>query len=289
MPAWQERFDQRLHKIMQGRAPDGGALRVLEAGGGSRSYIRLPHALHVTTIDISPEQIAQNTTSDVAVVGDLATYDFGDSRFDIVVCWNVLEHVPDVKHAIRHLVATVGDGGLFVVRGPNPRSMKGVVTDLTPHWVHVAFHRHVLGRPNAGKPGFAPFPTELESDAGPELLRSAFESAGLEVVYDDRFVGDHVFSLKRRYPVLYALYAAAGWLTRLVTAGRYGTPLSEFVIIGRRPAASRRERPAAAAPARASGVDPVSVAAIGGRITPAGSPGSCGADPEDHPPQSQPA
>ncbi|MDH3264987.1 MAG: class I SAM-dependent methyltransferase [Paracoccaceae bacterium] len=234
MPAWQDNFDKRLLEIMQERPPEDGALRILEAGGGSRSYIRLPHQMHVTTIDISPEQIAQNTTSDMAIVGDLATHDFGESRFDIVVCWNVLEHVPEVTNAIQHLVETVDEGGLFVVRGPDPRSMKGVITDLTPHWVHVRFHRHVLGRPNAGKPGFAPFPTELEADAGPELLRNAFAAAGLEVIYEDRFVGDHVVSLKQRYPVIHALYSAAGWFTRVFTAGRYGSTLSDFVIVGRR-------------------------------------------------------
>lgn len=232
---WFARFEGRLRAIMCDLRPDLGLVRVLEAGGGSASYIRLSHPLHVTTIDISPEQIARNTTSDVAIVGDLATHDFGDSRFDIVVCWNVLEHVADAGRAVAHLVDTLSDNGVLVLRGPDPRSMKGVVTALTPHAVHVAFHRYVLQRPNAGKPGFAPFPTEMEADAGPDLLRRALGAAGLEILYEDRFVGDHVLSLKARYPLLHAGYSAAGWLTRLVTLGRYGRVASDFAMIARKP------------------------------------------------------
>lgn len=56
------------------------------------------------------------------------------------------------------------------------------------------------------------------------------------MIQEDRFVGDRVFSLNRRYRLLHALYAAARWVTRLATGGRYGFPLSEFVLVGRRPA-----------------------------------------------------
>ncbi len=233
---WHARFDAALARTMAHRLGGAAPIRVLEAGGGSRSYVRLNHPLHVTTIDISPEQIARNTTSDVAVVGDLATYDFGPARFDIVMCWNVLEHVHDAAEAVAHLVGTLEQGGVLVVRGPDPRSMKGVVTALTPHRVHVLFHRHVLDRPNAGQPGFAPFPTHMEADAGPDLLARAFAAAGLEVAHQERFVNDHVHRLRRKYPPLYFGYAAVAGLVRLVTLGRYGSTLSDFVMIARKPA-----------------------------------------------------
>jgi len=36
------------------------------------------------------------------------------------------------------------------------------VTRVTPHWFHVFFYRHVMGMKNAGKPGYAPYPTHYD-------------------------------------------------------------------------------------------------------------------------------
>ena len=45
----------------------------------------------------------------------------------------------------------------MVIRVPDPNSVYGYITRVTPHWFHVFYYR-LLGNRNAGKPGYAPYP-----------------------------------------------------------------------------------------------------------------------------------
>jgi len=47
----------------------------------------------------------------------------------------------------------------MVLRIPDPGTARGFVTQHTPFWFHVFYHRWVMKRPLAGKPGYAPYPT----------------------------------------------------------------------------------------------------------------------------------
>ncbi|QXC60269.1 methyltransferase domain-containing protein [Aquihabitans sp. G128] len=50
------------------------------------------------------------------VLGDLTALPFGEASFDLVVCFHVLEHVPDDRAAVRELVRiTAPDGEVLVV------------------------------------------------------------------------------------------------------------------------------------------------------------------------------
>jgi 2-polyprenyl-3-methyl-5-hydroxy-6-metoxy-1,4-benzoquinol methylase len=69
---------------------------VLEAGGGSASYMRYVSKLsnaHITTIDIDPDQIRNNQYANEKILGDLHSYRLPEGKFDLVVCYNVLEHL----------------------------------------------------------------------------------------------------------------------------------------------------------------------------------------------------
>ena len=50
------------------------------------------------------------------------------------------------------------------------------MTRITPHWAHIAYKRYLAGKPNAGKPGFGPYPTVHE----PVIGRARFESFARE-------------------------------------------------------------------------------------------------------------
>ena len=45
------------------------------------------------------------------------------------------------------------------MRIPDRQSVKGFITRVTPHWLHVAYYRMYKRNPNAGKPGHMPYPT----------------------------------------------------------------------------------------------------------------------------------
>ena len=76
-----------------------------------------------------------------------------------MICYNVIEHVPDVEAALLNFRESLKPNGMILIGAPNPRSLSGVVTKYSPHWFHVWFYRHVRGDKKAGLPGDAPFPT----------------------------------------------------------------------------------------------------------------------------------
>lgn len=217
------------------RREDGRSFRVLEAGGGSASHLPLPEGAEVTTIDISPEQLAANTYARHKLLGDLQTFDFGQRRFNLIIAWDVLEHLETPEAALERFAHILEPGGRLLVVGPQRYTLKGLLTRLTPHALHVAFYRHVLGSENAGTPGHPPFPAHLSEGSEPLRLASYLRDKGLSI---DRFVGyesSHVGALGRRSPVLLGAYRLVEWALHIGTFGAYSRQMTDFFLIARKP------------------------------------------------------
>jgi 2-polyprenyl-3-methyl-5-hydroxy-6-metoxy-1,4-benzoquinol methylase len=84
------------------------------------------------------------------------------SAYDVIYCSYVLEHIPGAEGVLRNFLRWLKPSGLILLQIPDPYSVKGFVTRVTPHWFHVFFYRHVMGMKNAGKPGYAPYPTHYD-------------------------------------------------------------------------------------------------------------------------------
>ena len=80
-----------LKSLMNGRR----SLTLLEAGCGSMSHVGIEGVEKVVGIDVSEAQLARNTSLHEKIVGNLETYPLPENTFDVIVCWNVLEHIPD--------------------------------------------------------------------------------------------------------------------------------------------------------------------------------------------------
>ena len=80
----------------------GGDCPIYEAGGGSTSFL----PLNVLRAPMSPSSISTRTRSATivyaqeAILGDIQTHRFPPDSFDLVICYNVIEHVPDVEAAL---------------------------------------------------------------------------------------------------------------------------------------------------------------------------------------------
>lgn len=208
--------------------------QVLEAGGGSSTRVLIPNARY-TTIDNSPKQLARNEYAEERLLGDLQTFDYGTAKFDVAVFWDVLEHLDDPLSALVKTSGTIAPGGVIVVAGPLLRSLKSLVTKFTPHWVHVLYYRHVLQRKNAGSDGYAPFPTRHASQADSSFVRNHLRRDGFVELYYDEYVGEQVGKLRQRLFVAYLLYLGVSRLVQIVTAGRFGGLLTDFVLVVQRP------------------------------------------------------
>src|SRR3954467_9067153 len=131
-----------VNTLIKSWSKDRGTVKILEAGGGAFTYLDLPKA-HVTTIDISPAQIEKNAYADAKVVGDLHTYQFPADSFDLIVCFDVLEHLAHPERVIDSLLASLKPDGLLYIASPYNRSVAGMLAKFTPHWFHRFCYRYL--------------------------------------------------------------------------------------------------------------------------------------------------
>lgn len=215
-----EAFDSLLevHRIVRAELPKC-ELAVYEAGGGSTSFLpsNVLSRAHITVVDIDKEQLRNNGYAQQTILGDIQTYRFAPNSFDLVTCYNVIEHVPDVAAALTGFFHALKPGGLLVIAAPNPHSLSGVVTKYTPHWFHVWFYRHVLGKTLAGQPGEPPFPTFFHPLVAPAKLAAFAEARGMQLIYRREHESPRYPEMRIRTPLFAALLDAfASSLNRLL-------------------------------------------------------------------------
>lgn len=166
----QERVDALLAGVER-------PVRILDAGCGKQLQIPIASSRHVVGIDISPEQVAKNPEVDEGIVGDVQTYPFEPAAFDVVVCWNVLEHLEEPRAALANFERALRSPGLLLLAGPHPHSFKGAVTKFTPFWVHKLAWKRLLG----GNASLERFPTHMSDAALPEQLTAILGESGMRV------------------------------------------------------------------------------------------------------------
>ena len=198
-----------MHEVLRRELPQG-RLAIYEAGGGSSSFLPLDvlGRSHVTVVDIDEDQVRNNTYADEAVLGDVQTYRFAPETFDVAICYNVIEHLPDVEAALLNFRDSLKRGGMILIGAPNPRSLSGVVTKYSPHWFHVWFYRHIRGIKDAGLPGEPPFPTFFHPLVTLPRLEAFASANGLEMSYRREVESPRYPEMRRRKPLFAALVDA---------------------------------------------------------------------------------
>ncbi|MGY3236041.1 MULTISPECIES: class I SAM-dependent methyltransferase [unclassified Bradyrhizobium] len=199
-----------VHDVLRRELPQG-RLAIYEAGGGSSSFLPMDvlGRSHVTVVDIDEDQVRNNTYADEAMLGDVQTYRFGSETFDLVICYNVIEHLPDVEAALLNFRDALKPGGMMLIGAPNPRSLSGVVTKYSPHWFHVWFYRNIRGIKTAGMPGQAPFPTFFHPLVTLSKLEAFAAAQGLETIYRREVESPRYPEMRRRTPLFAALVDAS--------------------------------------------------------------------------------
>jgi SAM-dependent methyltransferase len=194
-----------VHRILSESLPPGD-LAIYEAGGGSTSFLPLDllNRARVTVVDINAEQLRNNDYAQEKILADLQTYRFPRETFDLITCYNVLEHVPDVEAALNGFCEALKPGGLLLIGAPNPRSLSGIVTKYTPHWFHVWYYRKVKGDKRAGLPGEPPFPVFYHPLVTPSHMEAFAAVRGLEVIYRRAYESPRFPEMRARTPLLAA-------------------------------------------------------------------------------------
>lgn len=215
-----EKARAEVHRILIRELPKG-PIAIYEAGGGSTSYLpdEVNARAEITVIDIDPVQVATNDYAQHVFQGDIQTYRFAEPRFDLVVCYNVIEHLPDVAAALEGFRGAVKPGGLILIGAPHPRSLSGMVTRFTPHWFHVWFCRNILGWKTAGEPGSPPFPTFFHPLVDPARLTARAGELGFEVIHSRTYESPRYPEIRARKPLFGRMLDVFAGMLNLVTRG----------------------------------------------------------------------
>ncbi len=189
---------------------------------------------HVTVVDIDETQNLNNDYADEKILGDIQTYRFQPDSFDLVICYNVIEHLPDVQAALLRFCECLKKNGLILIGAPNPNSLSGIVTKYTPHWFHVWFYRHVRGDMDAGKPGEAPFPTFFHPLVSLANLDAFAKAHGLEVIYRREYESPRFPEMRTRKPVFGALVDLAARAMNFLLPGNTDVRHGDYHVILRK-------------------------------------------------------
>jgi SAM-dependent methyltransferase len=225
-----EELQETISTALYGR----DSLTVLEAGCGSTSHITLPKGARVIGIDISERQLARNLGLSEAILGDVQSHKWPANSFDLVLCWDVLEHLPSPKDAIARMVEGLRPGGLIVLALPNLLSLKGLVTKFTPYGFHAAFYRYVIGDKRAST-AWDQFPTFLKYDCAPTAIRRQAIHAGLIVLHYKLYEGPVQVHLRRKYTLANWAFKLLGAFSMVLSLGKINLAHSDSMIVLQRP------------------------------------------------------
>ena len=183
----QQHENEIIQAHIRRQAAPGQRLRILEAGCGQKWPLDLSGVNYeLTGVDLDGDalqiRVDRRKDLDKAIVSDLRSVEFEPSWFDVIVSFFVLEHVSGAELVLRNFERWLKTGGLIILRIPDPLSVHGFITRVTPHWFHVFYYRRVLRRKNAGMPGYAPYPVFYDHVIGRRGMREFCERSGLAIV-----------------------------------------------------------------------------------------------------------
>ena len=240
-PINDEQSLQQVQELIVKRISTTNA-RIYEAGGGSGSCLpsNILANAHVTVVDIDEAQLQRNQYANTKLLGDIQTQAFPQDSFELIVCYNVIEHLNAPDRAIERFYEALVPGGLLFIGAPNPESFSGWITRLTPHWFHVQYYRLVLGYKNAGQPGNVPFPTVFERIVVPSALITFCRELGFNVLYFCEYKGMVYENLSERRPLLGRLLYAAVKIANALVLWRKDLGNGDYHIVLEKPLGSKR-------------------------------------------------
>jgi hypothetical protein len=229
-PDWRNGLEGLVSSLFEDREDP---VRILHIGAGNRCNFMFPdHKVRLTVCDMDAAAAA---AADEQRPGDVAVPDFTDQEFDLIVFWDVLERLAEPLRTLTSTLRSLAHGGAAFIKGPVVSSLPGMLAKYTPHFLHVAYYRHVLGVADAGRPGYGPYRTRFTPEADDRAIAEALRSLGLEIFAERRYVGPHVDSLKEKSRYAYAAFRNLSDTIESWTDYSAGGLKSDFFIIARRP------------------------------------------------------
>lgn len=193
--------DQFLARALPRLRP---GVRILDVGAGRAPTLApktRPTGCWYVGTDRSAEELdaAPPGAYDETIVSDVTEPFPRADRFDLVLSWQVLEHVGDVGDALRQMGECVVPGGLLLVQTSGSRAVFSVASRMMPHRARVFAMERLLGVPAEEK-----FPTtrQPKTEASLRAALTGFSSVDVLPFYR----GAAYFRFSRALQRLYVVY-----------------------------------------------------------------------------------
>lgn len=227
---------EALKVLVRRLVADAAPVRILEAGCGEyASPVGLEeHDTFIVGIDLSQRQLDRNRWADQKIQADLEVDELPAEQFNVVVTWDVLEHLAKPERVLTKLSAAVRPGGVLVVKVPNVLSAKGLITKLTPYRFHVWVYKNVFGYANPGKDDRPPFRTFLHRAITPRALLRFARTHGLTVEMFASYEADKQAKIRSRYRVNGRPWRMFRRLVIALSLGRLDPEATELIAVFRK-------------------------------------------------------
>jgi SAM-dependent methyltransferase len=180
---------------------------ILDVGAGRHPTIApadRPPGCRYVGLDIEPEEIAAAGPDayDESMVGDIAAPLNRDGEFDLVLSWQVLEHVSPLAHALENLRLSLRPGGTLFAQLTGSNAAFAVLGRLLPHRATLWVATRLLGHKEEEK-----FPTRYDRSSERTLARLLEQWSDVEIVPFYR--GATYFKFSRPLMRAYLAYESA--------------------------------------------------------------------------------
>jgi 2-polyprenyl-3-methyl-5-hydroxy-6-metoxy-1,4-benzoquinol methylase len=225
-PEVQGRLQAHLDELLADVRP----VQLLDAGCGANRAVPIADDRYVVGIDLSEEQLAENTAIDEAIVGDVQTCELQADHFDAVVCWNVLEHLPNPQHALLNFKSALKPGGVMVLAVPQVMSVKGLITRFTPFWFHRWIWQLLLDR----DPTVERFPTVMSTSIAPRRLQTFARENGFTIEFLSEYEGWPQKKVRSKLRLTGPSFHAIRLLVSALSLGAITAATTDVVVIMRK-------------------------------------------------------
>jgi SAM-dependent methyltransferase len=112
--------DRWVERVVRQHVPDGA--RVLDVGAGTCPFAPLFAHCEYSTHDFKKLESYQLYRSQgyggIDYVSDITSIPAPDATFDVILCTEVIEHVPEPIAAVKEMSRLLADGGLLILTAP---------------------------------------------------------------------------------------------------------------------------------------------------------------------------
>ncbi|HYL72963.1 MAG TPA: class I SAM-dependent methyltransferase [Bryobacteraceae bacterium] len=117
-PIWAFNANNRERFVANFATTVNTGARILDAGAGTAPYRKHFSHCEYHTHDFAREPSTQGRYAPLDYVSDIANIPVSDASFDIVICTEVLEHVPRPVEAIQEFSRILRVGGILLISAP---------------------------------------------------------------------------------------------------------------------------------------------------------------------------